>query len=154
MEPRWYNAVLPFVTVILTAFIGMYVAGYDAIQALPAADRPVMSLINVFSNSDSVSALIWASTLGWLVSLTLVLAQRMMSLHTALEAWIGGICEVIEPTIVLLLAWALGDVIAACQTAPYIASALGDHLPVHLLPFIATLMAYIISFATGSGAGP
>jgi len=77
----------------------------------------------------------------------------MMSLHTALEAWIGGICEVIEPTIVLLLAWALGDVIAACHTAPYIASALGDNLPVHFLPFIATAMAYIISFATGSGAG-
>ena len=48
MEPRWFNAVLPFVTVILTAFIGMYVAGYDAIKgaqfdpmnATPAAPSP------------------------------------------------------------------------------------------------------------------
>jgi len=39
MVPRWFNAVLPFVTVILTAFIGMYVAGYETIEALPEDER-------------------------------------------------------------------------------------------------------------------
>ena len=64
------------------------------------------------SQTDSVAALIWGSAAGWLASLGCVLGQRLLSLGEAMEAWTAGTREVLEPVFVLLLAWALGAVIA------------------------------------------
>lgn len=58
-----------------------------------------------------MNALLWASLLGCLVSATLALWQRVLTLDEVMEAWTGGMRDVLEPLIILLLAWALGAVI-------------------------------------------
>ena len=57
-------------------------------------------------------------------SLTFMTPSQMLTLSEAMAAWIEGIKEVLEPTIVLLLAWALGSVIADVGTATYLAKSL------------------------------
>lgn len=48
----------------------------------------------------------------------------MLSLSEAMSAWGEGLKEVLEPTLVLLLAWALGAVIADVGTATFLATSL------------------------------
>jgi len=44
---------------------------------------------------------------------------QMLSLDQAMAAWGEGVKEVLEPTIVLLLAWGLGAVIADVSSTNY-----------------------------------
>jgi hypothetical protein len=44
---------------------------------MPAPIRPTLSLVSILSNSDSITALIWASAAGWLATLALVLGQQV-----------------------------------------------------------------------------
>ena len=55
-----------------------------------------------------------------------------------------------EPLLILMLAWALGAVVNELQTSVFLSSMLGGSLSVKWLPAIATLLAGLVSFASGS----
>ena len=88
---RSRNALLPFAAVILGAFGGMMYQGFDAILALPELGRPALTLVNALRYADSVIALMWGSVAGWIVSLSLVLGQKLLTLSEAMGAWSSGI---------------------------------------------------------------
>jgi len=150
---RAVNALVPFGCVLAASFGGMVSQGLGVIAAMPAAIRPAASLVNALRYADSVAALIWGSAFGWLASMGLVLAQRLMPLADAMGAWVEGAKEVLEPTIVLVLAWALGAVIADVGTAEFLARALQAGLPAWALPALVSTLCYAISFASGSAIG-
>jgi len=152
---RWYNAAAPFGVVILATFVGMYLDGVSNIGGggFSDADRPSVTMAHAFANCNSVSALIWASTFGWILVTALAVGQRLLTLAQAMEAWVAGVQDVLEPCIVLLLAWGLGAVIADVHTADFLAQGLQSGLPAGWLPFLTTLLAYVISFACGSSFG-
>ena len=64
-----------------------------------------------------------------------------------------GVKDILEPTMVLLLAWALGDVIKDVQAAEYLASVIKEGLPSCILPTVTAILCYVVSFATGSSFG-
>ncbi|EOD03682.1 hypothetical protein EMIHUDRAFT_466337 [Emiliania huxleyi CCMP1516] len=134
---RAVNALLPFGTIVLATFGGMLADGAAKVRSLPDASRPPLSLVSILSHSDSITALIWASAAGWLSALGLVLAQGALALDEAMAAWAEGLKEVLEPMLVLLLAWALGAVIADVGTATFLARSLREGLPRWSLPPIA-----------------
>ena len=150
---RAVNALLPTGVVMVTAFCGMVYQGQVAIAALPASQAVEPTLVNCLRFADSVAALIWGSAAGWLASLGCVLGQRLLSLGEAMEAWTAGTKEVLEPVFVLLLAWALGAVIADVGTAEFLASALQGGLPAWSLPALISVICFAISFACGSSFG-
>ena len=48
------------------------------------------TLVNILSNCDSVSVLIWASAAGWKASLLLVCGQGILTLPEAMDTWMEG----------------------------------------------------------------
>ena len=92
------------------------------------------------------------------------------------QAWVEGIKEVMEPLIILLLAWALGAVIAVSytqshillsalslslppsfplspqdiQTSNFISLSLRGGLPAEYFPALTTIIGYFMAYATGS----
>ena len=88
-----------------------------------------------------------------LVSLGLVLSQRLLTLGEAMDAWIEGMKDVLAPMIVLLLAWSLGDVLAKAKAADFLSKALQGSLPKWSLPALISLLAHVISYACGSSFG-
>ena len=74
---RAANALLPFGTIALVTFGGMLLDGAAKLRAKAASEggEAALSLVAVLGESDSISALVWSSALGWLVSLGLVLSQ-------------------------------------------------------------------------------
>ena len=61
--------------------------------------------------------------------------------------------EVVEPTIILVLAWCLGDIVDQLQTGRYLSQLIGTDLNPMYLPTIVMLVAYIMSYATGTSFG-
>jgi len=53
----------------------------------------------------------------------------------------------------LTLAWALGKAIQDVQTSEFLANLIGTKLPSNWIAFIAAILSYVISFATGTSFG-
>ena len=71
-----------------------------------------MTATNIFGTADAIAALIWSSVLATTILVIMLAIQRILSMKEIMESWVEGVKDVIEPLIILLLAWALGSVIA------------------------------------------
>ncbi len=144
---RWYNAAVPVMTVIVVALSSLYVTGAAAVDP---ADRSIRAIIG---EADPFAALLWASFAGCLVAITMVSAQRILTVRDALEAWLGGMQSMLLAVVILGLAWGLGGVTQELGTGPYLASLLQDTLPLAALPGLVFLVAALTAFSTGTSWG-
>jgi Na+/H+ antiporter NhaC len=143
---RAINAIIPFTTMILVVLIGLYVTGSDP-------SKPEQSIKDIVGNSNSYTALLWATMTGVLVAAILSLIQGILTLKQTVNAWLKGIKPMILAMIILILAWSLSAVSEQLQTSQYISSMIEDSLSVHWLPLITFLLAALTAFATGSSWG-
>jgi Na+/H+ antiporter NhaC len=138
---RLVNAVLPILTLIGVTAIGLFVTGEGD------------TIVEVVGDGDAFAALLWGSLLSVLVAAVLSLGQRILTLGETVDAWFVGIKSVLYVLIILTLAWALAGVSEDLGTGEYLASTLGEALPVALLPTILFVIAAAVAFATGTSWG-
>ena len=147
---RWYNAIVPIALLTVVTILGMYVTGRNAV--LEAGDSD-LGLSNVFGNGDSYVSLIWASFSACAVALVMTLAQRILTLKETMEAWVTGLKAMLFAFVILVLAWALGQITLDVHTAEYLIELLTGNLDPRLLPVLIFLLCAVISFATGTSWG-
>jgi len=147
---RWYNAIVPIAVMTIITILGMYFTGRSAIVAAGESD---FGLSNVFGNGDSYVSLIWASFSACAVALVMTLVQRILTLKEALEAWVTGLKAMLFAFVILILAWALGQITLEVHTAEYLIHLLTGNLDPRLLPVIIFIVCALISFATGTSWG-
>jgi len=135
------NAVLPIATTVLSVIIGLFISGEGE------------TITDIIGSADPFGVLIWASLLGCFVAALLSLGRRLLTLDETIDAWLAGARFMMTGLVLLILAWAIGDVAAILQTAPYLITVLGDSLSPYTLPAIVYLLAGATAFATGSSWG-
>ncbi len=152
MEPvegaplRWYNAVLPVLTVVFVVLVGLYLQGRSNLG------RPG-TLWEIFGEASAFDALLWGSLAGCIVAISLAVGQRILSVHQAIDGLVGGMRAMFLAGVILVLAWSLGSVTEVLGTAPYISGLLEGNLPPQLLPALVFVTAASIAFATGTSWG-
>jgi Na+/H+ antiporter NhaC len=144
---RWYNALIPIATVVLVALAALYHTGAAALEGQDLTIR------NIIGEADPFRSLLWASFSGGVVAMILAVAQRLLSIREALEAWVGGMRAMLLAVVILVLAWALGAATGALETGPYLAALLGETLPLWALPSLVFIVAAATAFATGTSWG-
>jgi Na+/H+ antiporter NhaC len=144
---RWYNAAVPVLAVIAVALVGLWRTGSAGLEP---GER---TLVAVIGDADPFAALLWASFAGCAVAIAMVVAQRILSVTAALQAWLGGIQSMLLAVIILVLAWGLGGVTGELETGPYLASLLQDTLPLAILPGLVFIIAAATAFSTGTSWG-
>lgn len=142
---RWWNGALPVLVLVVTVLVGLVVTG---MRKLP--ENEPFSLRAVFDGADAFSPLMWGSVLACLTALVLAVSQRIMTVEEGIRSWLGGMRAMLLAIVILLLAWSLGEVTKALETASYLASALSETLPPTLLPLSVFLVSSLIAFATGT----
>ncbi len=170
---KWYNAVVPVLTVILMTIYGLLETGFGSILQSLNTDGstyqgwgqawanmesisgiPNMGFFTklgtVIGNSDSYSALIWASLLGVLMALILTWSQRIIKLKDSMHWLVVGFKTMMPALIILTLAWALAITTKDLHTADYLSANLANSLNPYVLPVVIFLLAALISFSTGS----
>ncbi len=138
---RAINAVLPIVTMVSTVIIGLFISGEGE------------TLTDIIGSANAYSVLIWASLLGSFMAFLLSLGQRLLTLDEAIDAWLAGARFMMTGLVLLILAWAIADVAAVLQTAPYLITVLGDSVSPYTLPAVIFLLAGATAFASGSSWG-
>ena len=147
---RWYNAIVPIAVMTLVTVVGMYTTGRDAV--LSAGDTD-LGLSNIFGNGDSYLSLIWGSFSACAVAVLMTLAQRLLTLQETMEAWVAGLKAMLFAFVILVLAWALGQITIDVHTASYLIHLLTGNLDPRLLPVLVFILCAVISFATGTSWG-
>lgn len=144
---RWYNAVVPVVTVVVAALVGIV---YTGLESLGPGQHAVWDIVGA---GDPFRSLLWASFGGSLVAISMAAAQRILKVGEAIEAWVGGMRAMLLAIVILVLAWGLGGVTETLGTGLFLADLIGASLPLQLLPVLVFLVAAGISFATGTSWG-
>lgn len=141
---RWFNFVIPVLVIIIATFVGLYVAGGGAEVGIQAA----------FGEADSSVVLLWASSLGALVTLIMVLVQRLVPLQEAIDTLINGAKSVFPALIILVLAWALSYVAGELGAADYLISMVErSGISIVVLPLLIFLISCVMAFAMGTSWG-
>jgi Na+/H+ antiporter NhaC len=143
---RWYNALLPITVVIAITLAGLYINGKIALGEA-ASD---VSLGEIFGAANSFDVLMWASFAGLLTAGLLALGQRILTVSETMEAAINGYKSMLLAAMILVLAWAIGDICAQLKTADYVIDVTRGILKPHLIPVVTFIIAAFISFSTGS----
>lgn len=147
---RWYNGLLPILSILLVGLYGLYTTGTSALQADGITSYSVGDII---SKSDSYASLLWASLTGCLVAIALTVGQRLLKITDAIDAWFNGLKSMLLAMLILVLAWSIGSVTEELHTAGYLVQVLRGTIEPHWLPVLTFLIAAVISFATGTSWG-
>ena len=144
---RAINAIIPIFVLVAAVMGSLYVTGLAATEA----ENP--GLRDIIGAADSYKSLMWGSLIGMVTAVVLTLAQGIMNLEEVVGAWYKGMRSMLYAMVILLLAWSLGGVTETLKTAEFLVDALGDTVPVTIVPFIVFLLAAGTAFATGSSWG-
>jgi Na+/H+ antiporter NhaC len=168
---RWWNCVVPIVVTIAVVLTSLVCTGLTGIRHA----NDTYTIQNVFSYSDSFTALLYGSVAGTCTIWSMCWAQRvtvdgklttvlsaegrlssskpLMSLNESLDIFILGIKNLVDALLILILAWTVGDAFTKCGTGIYISSALSDNLDPGAYPAVTFVISGILALVTGSSWG-
>ncbi len=147
---RWYNALVPILTVILTTIAGLWITGYQKVGPMAGNDSLMHYISTVFGAGDSFKVLLWSAFLGTFVAIIMILSQKILSLHDALNAWVAGVKSLVLAALILVMAWSIGNVCNDVQTANWVINSTQSLLSARWVPAITFVVAGVIAFSTGS----
>lgn len=152
---KWYNGMIPILTIIFITVIGLVLSGLEKID-INAMDHQISFIRKislVVGASNSFNVLLWASFGGTIIAIIMTLSQRLLNLHQTIEAWIAGIKAMVPAALILSSAWAIGNICSEVKTADYVIQLSHQYISVHFLPSIIFITAALISFSTGTSWG-
>lgn len=144
-EGRWWNGAIPVTVLVITTLVGLISTGLASLG--PDDER---TLRTIFGGADPYSPLMWGSILACLTALFLAVGQHILTLQEGILAWVSGLRAMVLAIIILVMAWSLGSVTTALETAPFLARALSDVVVPSILPAAVFVVASVIAFATGT----
>ena len=154
INPRWYNAVIPVLVIILGTFAGLLYTGWST-DVWQDGSIGFGRKISIFiGDSDSYNALLWSSISGVVVAVMLTMGQKLMSLKQSMEALISGFKTMFTAVLILVLAWSLALITEHMHTADFISqSMLEISLSPYFVPAITFVLSALVAFSTGSSWG-
>lgn len=146
------NAIVPILTLIVVAFIGLWYNGYVLLEG--NVDPFTMSGIRAcFGEADSSIVLLWASIVSGIVAVIMGVAQKIFTIDEAMDSWVDGAKSMVIACMILVLAWSLGSVTGDVGTAEFLVGRISDTIPFAVLPIIIFVLSALVSFATGTAWG-
>ena len=143
----WTVGAAPIGAVLVTAGAAIWITGTEAVAASGMADYGLREIV---TNSDSYVSLLWASIAGCATGIVISVARRILTLGSAISAWISGLKSMVLAIVILVLAWSIGDVTFELHAATYLVQVLQNVLNPALLPTLTFVLAGVMAFATGT----
>lgn len=141
--PFYYGA-LPIFLLVVVTFSCLIITGRDATHH---------TVSEVMGNANSYVSLLWGSFACLSSTLILTFIFSTKKLERLFEEMIEGFANLLPALCVLVLAWALSEVITDLKASDYLIQIIPSDFSGWILPTIIFLIAGAISFATGSSWG-
>jgi Na+/H+ antiporter NhaC len=83
----------------------------------------------------------------------LVVAERILDLQSAMDAFVSGAKAMVPALMILVLAWSIGDICERLGTATVVVDAATGNLSAHFVPTVIFIVAAFLGFSTGTSWG-
>ncbi|MGB4214783.1 MAG: Na+/H+ antiporter NhaC family protein, partial [Dethiobacteria bacterium] len=145
---RAVNFIVPIAFLIISTFIGLYWHGVNVGGADPG------NILEAIGASDSVLVLIWTSLLSAIVTMIMILVQKLLTFQEAFDTFMAGAKSVFAALVILVFAWALSAVTGELGADSYLVGLVtAAKVPYQLLPLIIFLISCLMAFAMGTSWG-
>ena len=157
------DALIPILTLIITALASFYFSGLNAIiddpdkaDILSKIEENYLSFYAIrttLGEANSSLALFQAALFASVVAVILGLVRKKINHKEAVETWLHGWKSMIFTIAMLLFAWSLAAIVKELGTHKYIVQLLSGSTPHVLLPSLIFLIGSAMSFAIGTSYG-
>lgn len=149
-----WDAVWPVATVLFGTIAGLVYTGLVSLNwTYPETGTTIQRMGTLISEGNSFKALLWAAAAGGLVAAVVAKIRYKVSMEKLTEVYLKGVSHMMSACIVLILAWAIGDVCGGLFTGPFLVELCSDKLSPQLLPTITFLLSAAVAFSTGTSWG-
>ena len=149
---RVIDLILPVLVLIVCCIVGMiYTGGF-----FDAESGAYLNLASAFAGSDASAGLSWGALIATIVTVLYLMARRVISFKTAMNAIPKGFCAMVPAIIILVFAWTLGGITRGMLGADiFVKLAIGASAEAlsAFLPAVIFLIAFGLAFATGTSWG-
>lgn len=139
---------VPIFVLVLATIYFMVASGTDALKAKGYG----FDLIKAFENTDVSSSLFYGAIIGLVVTIVLVIKQKLPRKMIFKGITAGG-KSMLPAIYILLFAWTIASVIGQLETGKYMAGLATGNIPFALLPAVMFMLAGLTAFATGTSWG-
>jgi Na+/H+ antiporter NhaC len=147
----WLLAALPMSVLLLGTLAGLGISGRASLaEAGRLTDASFRDLIGA---ANSYRAMLFASIASFLCALALSSLLARLEPGRLFRVSLRGAWLMVPPLLILVFAWALGDICVELKTGPYVGRQLADVARPWLLPTLVFIAGAGISFATGTSFG-
>lgn len=153
VPPRALNMVAPIAVMVGMMPIMLAYTGWDAALLADATAVGSDRLLLAVGNGSGSTAVLISVLVSILVSMVLYKAQRILGFREMIDLILKGIAGMIPLALLMLLAFAIGNVCKVMETGPYVAEITRSWLSPGLVPFLIFLVSCFIAFATGTSWG-
>ncbi|MBK3516912.1 hypothetical protein JIV24_06130 [Carboxylicivirga sp. N1Y132] len=152
--PRWFNAAIPVLIVVIGTLAGLIYTGWDVNVWGNSSLNFTTKLSQTIGDADVFNALIWSSLAGVFAALILTTSQRILNLKESIEGLINGFKTMFHAILILSLAWSLALLTDHLHTAEFITGLLtAINISPQFIPALTFVFAAAIAFSTGSSWG-
>jgi len=146
------DLILPVLVLIGFCIVGMiYTGGF-----FDAEGDAYMNIATAFANADASVGLAWGALIATIITILYLVARRVITFKTAMDAIPKGFCAMVPAVIILVFAWTLGGITRSMLGADiFVKLAIGGAAEAlsSFLPAVIFLIAYGLAFATGTSWG-
>ena len=145
VRPKARNMILPLVTLVILMPVFMLYTGWG-----PEGENGIFELADRASGSKSV---LYAVCGAILTSIILNKAQGNMGVREMVDVVLKGMSGMLPLALLMVFAFALGDICGALDTGNYVAQKAKPFLLPALVPALVFLISAFIAFSTGTSWG-
>ena len=146
------DLIAPVLILIVFCVIGMiYTGGF-----FDAESGAHMNIAIAFADADASAGLAWGALIATVITVVYLLARRVITFKTAMDAIPKGFCAMVPAVIILVFAWTLGGITRGMLGADiFVKLAIGESAEALsvFLPAVIFLIALGLAFATGTSWG-
>ena len=146
------DLIFPVLMLIVACVIGMSYTG----GCFTADSGAQWNLATAFANSDASAGLSWGALIATVLTILYLVARRVISFKTAMNAIPKGFSAMVPAIIILVFAWTLGGITRGMLGADiFVKVAIGGAAEglAAFLPAVIFLIAFGLAFATGTSWG-
>ena len=153
IHPRAFNMVIPIAVMVLMMPVMLAVTGWEAaLEQQPDGSFLSCFLFAIGQGSGSTAVLVSVLT-SILFSMILYRIQGIMGIKEMVDLTLKGTSGMVPLALLMMLAFAIGDVCRALGTGEYVAAVASRFLSPGLVPFLVFLVSCFIAFSTGTSWG-
>lgn len=150
IKPQSSNMVLPIATMITAMPAILLYTGWTDIPAQkPLGDKLLLAL----GQGSGSKAVLISVTLSILMAMSLYKIRKVMKIRDSFDYILKGIAALVPLALLMVLAFAIGNVCKDLGTGYYVSHIMGSFLPVGLIPALLFITSCFIAFSTGTSWG-